>query len=435
MFVHDISPFSLVLSKPISLVTHKLSGHLSRVCDLPSGRESNSQTARFVQTRVVTGKTGGEMMQADTVTTPTAARTTAESQRAAGPIPRGLKLGNVNPDYTASFWRLVPVLFGLAAWLPQIWTSLASFSRAGIGPTFENAGGGFIESNVVKFVGPDGLVVVGAAIAAGMAYAIWALARAVGAPRWAAATAASISVVSPLFGFAPSPILSPDDALFGVFMTLALAGVVWAARRDDSNCLMIAFILAIIAAIVRPGAAWPAIAIGVAALMATNKLEEGPLLGMFSSLCWAPGLYFARKIFGGDSDLPSLAPEPSVLDATRDVAAKSMSAADNAAMSLPAILNGLLSGVPFVIFGLTAIIGCTILFLLGKSRRRGAIAGAVGAAASIIGAAGYGDFEAARLLLDPIFLGLGASVGLILPALISRLKTPPVSSGVSSARV
>jgi hypothetical protein len=363
------------------------------------------------------------MMQADTVETPQENRKMAEDLMDSGGTSPPLRPLWINPDYTAGFWRIVPILFGLAAWLPQIWSSLASFSTSALAPRLEQAGGGFIESNVLNLVGPDGLVLVGAMIAALTAYAVWALARAVGAPRWAAAVMASISAVAPLFGLAPSPILSPEDAAFGAFMTLALAAVVWSGRREDGNCLMVAFILAIIAAMLRPGAAWPAFAIGLGALLATNKLEEGPLVGMFSSLCWAPGLYFAHKIFGSDSMAASLAPEPSVLEATRDVAASTFSAADKAALSWPSILQALLSGVPFVLFGLAAIIGCTILFLLGKSRRRGAIAGGVGALISVLGAAGYGDFDAARLLLDPIFLGLGAAIGLVLPALIKQVRT------------
>jgi hypothetical protein len=384
---------------------------------------------------LVTGKTGGEMMQADTINIPQGARTTAQTGSEPDFVSPGLKVGTISADYTAGFWRLVPALFGLAAWLPQVWTSLAAFSKSTIRPSLEQAGGGFLEANVASFVGPDGLVLLGALIAALMAYAVWALARSVGAPRWAAATMASISLVAPLFGLAPSPVLSPDDAAFGAFMTLALAAVVWAGRREDSNCLMVAFILAIVAGFLRPGAIWPAIAIGAAALMSTNKLEEGPLVGMFSSFCWAPGLYFANKIFGGDSDAASLTPQPSILDATRDVAADTLSAADNAALSLPTIINGLLSGVPFILFGLAALAGTTILFLLGKSRRRGAIAGGIGALVSALGAAGYGDFDAARLLLDPIFLGLGGAIGLVLPALIARLRTPRAGSDVPSAQV
>jgi hypothetical protein len=383
---------------------------------------------------LVTGKTGGEMMQADTINIPQGGRTTAQTGSEPDFVSPGLKVGTISADYTAGFWRLVPALFGLAAWLPQVWTSLAAFSKSTIRPSLEQTGGGFLESNVASLVGPDGLVLLGALIAALMAYAVWALARAVGAPRWAAATMASMSLVAPLFGLAPSPVLSPDDAAFGAFMTLALAAVVWAGRREDSNCLMVAFILAIVAGFLRPGAIWPAIAIGAAALMSTNKLEEGPLVGMFSSFCWAPGLYFANKIFGGDSDAASLTTPPSILDATRDVAADTLSAADNAALSLPSILNGLLSGVPFILFGLAALTGTTILFLLGKSRRRGAIAGGVGALVSALGAAGYGDFDAARLLLDPIFLGLGAAIGLVLPALIARLRTPRAGSDVPSAQ-
>jgi hypothetical protein len=381
------------------------------------------QTAHFVHDELTTEINGGQMMQADTVGTPKAAPltgATAPKLSKAAPSMAPLAL---NADITASFWRAVPILFGLAAWLPQIWSSLISFSKGSLTPAFAPAAGGFIETTLLKLVGPDGIAVFGAGIAALTAYGVWALARAVASPRWAAATMASVAVVAPVFGLAPSPIVSPDDAAFGAMMTLALAAVVWAGRREDSNCLMIAFLLAIVAAALRPGAAWPAFAVGIAALLATKKLEEGPLLGMFSSLCWAPGLYFANKIFGSEDGLENLAQSQSVIEATRNIAAANIAAADKAVVSWPDILQTLLSAVPFVVFGLAAIAGCVVLFLLGKSRRRGAIVGATGALVSIVGAAFYGDLDAARLLLDPIFLGIGAATGLVLPALIKQIKT------------
>jgi hypothetical protein len=344
-------------------------------------------------------------------------------------------LSELKEDYTAAFWRTLPVLFGAAAWLPQVWSSLTAFARSKVVPGAENGGGGFLEAKILSIMGADGLALFGAAIAALMAYAVWALARGVGAPRWAAASVASISLVAPLFGLAPSPMIAPDDALFGAFMTLAIAAVVWAGRREDSNCLMLAFILAIVAALLRPGAIWPAIAIGIAALASTNKLEEGPIVGMLSSLCWAPGLYFANKIFGADQTSAALQGAPSILETTRDLAAANISAVDNAAFTLPAIISGLLSLIPFVLFGLAAIAGCVILYLLGKGRRRGAIAAGVAAIICALGAAGYGDFDAARLLMEPIFLGLGASLGLILPKLIERLRTRPEDRPAPSVRV
>jgi hypothetical protein len=339
------------------------------------------------------------------------------------------------PDYTANFWRILPILFGAAAWLPQIWSSLAAFGRLPSGSFIAPISGGYFQKLVGNAVGPDGLIVAGAMLSGLIAYAVWALARAIGAPRWAASVVASISFVSPLFGLAPSPALALDDAAFGAFMTLALAGVVWTGRREDSNCLMVAFILAIIAATLRPGAAWPAIAIGIGALLASNKLEEGPWVGMLSSLCWAPGLYFAHHLLVGDTGAASLYAEPSVVEKMRQSAAASVGAVDSATLSLPVILNGLLTAIPFVIFGSAAIIGLGIAFLLGKGRRRGAIAGAIGGGLSVLGAAGYGSFDAARLLLDPIFLGLAAAIGLILPALIKRLKTQLERSTGQSDRV
>jgi hypothetical protein len=376
---------------------------------------------------------GAKVMQADTIDIEPKPRANAQIQMDAQSNARFSGSLEGNGDYSATFWRTLPVLFGAAAYLPQIWSSLVAVSSAPLLPGIANGGGGLLEAKISGLLGGDGLALFGAAIAGLIAYGVWALARGVGAPRWAAALVASISLVAPLFGLAPSPAIAPDDALFGAFMTLAIAAVVWAGRREDSNCLMVAFILAIVAALLRPGAIWPAVAIGLAALASTNKLEEGPIVGMLSSLCWAPGLFFAHKIFGSDDNSTITNASSSILETARELAATNLSAADNAAMSLPAIVSGLLSGIPFVLFGLTALAGCIVLFLLGKGRRRGAIAGGVAMVISALGAAGYGDFDAAKLLMEPIFLGLGASLGLVLPSLIDRIKTAHAAQRVPTA--
>jgi hypothetical protein len=157
-------------------------------------------------------------------------------------------------------------------------------------------------------------------------------------------------------------------------------------------------------------------------MLASDKLEEGPWVGMLSSLCWAPGLYIAHHFIDGDGAPASLFAQPSVLDTVRESAAVGANALDAVTMSLPMIISFLLAALPFVIFGIAALTGQTIAFLLGGARRRAAIAATVGALLCVLGAAGYGSGDAARLLLDPIFLGLASAIGLVAPAIVERLR-------------
>jgi hypothetical protein len=284
---------------------------------------------------------------------------------------------------------------------------------------------GFFTTSISSLLGPHGMMIAGALAAGFIAYAIWVLARAVGAPRWAAASVASLWVISPLFGFAPSPAGALDDAIFAGFMTIGIAASVLASKREDGNILMAAFILAIIAAALRPGAIWPAIAVGVGAWCASRNLEEGPWVGMLSSLCWAPGLYFAHKIISDEARPASLTDqiaEPIVSQSIKTGAQAGVEAVETASLSLPVIFHGLLSALPFLVYGGLAALGVGILYILGKDRRRGAIAAGIGGLIAILGAAGYGSLAAARLLLDAIFLALAAAIGLVLPALIKRYR-------------
>lgn len=325
----------------------------------------------------------------------------------------------------AYFWRAIPILFGLAAWVPQILGALDSYVHLPVGIRFAAADGGLLKLLVVKYLGPDGLVLVGSLLAGLIAFSIWAIGRAIGAPRWAVAAVTSIWVVAPIFGLAPSPVSYPDDAAFAALMSLAVAGVIWAGRRHNQNALILAFVFAILASLIRPGAAWPAIAIGVAAFLASDQLEEGPIVGTLSALCWSPGLLLANYVFGNDRTPASLTPQPTLLDTVKADAMPSLGGLGRLGMSLNELLGALLAALPFVVFGTAAIAGVAVAFFLGGARRRGAIAAAVVMICSVFGAIGYGSGDAARLLLDPILLGLAAGLGLIIPALIDRAKTAP----------
>jgi hypothetical protein len=363
-------------------------------------------------------------MQADTTTTDAMAPDSPLTEGVEGEAARG-PWAKVSLDATDIFWRVVPILFGLAAWLPQIWSSVTALSQFPARAGISEVSGGFLTRTISSVLGPNGLTIAGALVAGLMAYSIWALARAVGAPRWAAASVASLWVVSPLFGLAPSPAIALDDAAFGAVMTLAITASIWTAKRENSDLLVLAFGLSILAALLRPGAVWPAIAIGLGAWCASRKLEEGPLLGTLSSLCWAPGLFFAHKLISQESRPASLTDplgDPQLAQSLRQSAQASVNAVETASLSLPVVLNGLLAALPFVLYGAAAIAGIAIIFLLGKSRRRAAIAGGIGGLTAILGAAGYGSLDGARLLLDPIFLGLAGAIGLILPALVKRYQ-------------
>jgi hypothetical protein len=362
------------------------------------------------------GKNDGLMMQAETL----------------NPKDSTTRLGSVRHSVSnrlslepAYFWRIIPILFGLAAWVPQLLAAMSSLSQLPKGIRFEAVQGGLLKSLIVRFAGPDGLVFVGALLAGLMAYGIWAIARAIGAPRWAAAAVTSIWVVAPLFGLAPSPVTYPDDAAFSAFMSLSLAAVIWTGRRDNSNALMLAFILAIIASLLRPGAAWPAIAIGVGAFLASDQLEEGPIVGTLSALCWTPGLQLANYVFGNRHEPASLTPQSSLLDSVKTDATKSLGGLSNSGVSIAEFFSALLAALPFAVFGLAALAGIGVAFFLGGARRRGAIAAGVVGLCAVFGAIGYGSGDAARLLLEPILLGLASALGLIIPALIDRAKTAP----------
>jgi hypothetical protein len=409
-----------VLIMRIRLVIQNLSGHLiayslvsARNNETRATREQPSGPACFVHTEASKQRSGGEVMQADTMSN---LKPNGSNPQLAASEPL---LASLN---VANFWRIVPALFGLAAWLPQIGAALEGLGKLPSGIRFKAASGGYLHTTIVEQLGPDGLVLVGALLGAITAYGIWAIARGMRAPRWAAAAAASVWLVLPMFKLAPSPVILPDDAAFAAFMTLAIAALVWTARRENGGLLMVAFVLAIVASLLRPGAAWPAIAIGVAALLSSNNLEEGPWVGMFSSLCWAPGLFIAHNLIEGDGTPASLFAQPSVIDTVRQGASMGAGAIDSATLSLPIVLSFLLAALPFIVFGIAALCGQTIAFLLGGARRRAAVAGTVGTLLCVIGAAGYGSGDAARMLLDPIFLGLAAAIGLVVPALLERLK-------------
>jgi hypothetical protein len=375
--------------------------------------EHGRRAAWFMHYSYVDHRSDGVMMQAETI----------KIETGAGPMgPARQTVSSRLSLEPAHFWRLIPILFGLAAWVPQILAALASLRQLPAGIRFEAVEGGLLKGLIVSFVGPDGLVLVGALLAGLVAYSIWAIARAIGAPRWAAAAVTSVWVVAPIFGLAPSPVTYPDDAAFAAFMSLALAAVIWAGRRHNSTALILAFVLAILASLIRPGAAWPAIAIGVSAFLASDQLEEGPIVGTLSALCWAPGLQLAHYLFGHNNEPASLTPNGTLLDTVKTDAVASLGGLGSAGMGLNEFLSALLAALPFVVFGIAALAGIGVAFFLGGARRRGAIAALVSLVCIVFGAIGYGSGDAARLLLDPILLGLAAGLGLIIPALIDRAK-------------
>jgi hypothetical protein len=117
-------------------------------------------------------------------------------------------------------WRMVPALFVLAAYaLPLVAASIAMLV-GDAGPS-QAVGGGVLQRLAQGLGGGAGLLGLAALVAGLQATGVWLIARALDAPRWAAALAGSAIVVAPLLALAPSPLAAPDDAAFGAFLALA----------------------------------------------------------------------------------------------------------------------------------------------------------------------------------------------------------------------
>lgn len=324
-----------------------------------------------------------------------------------------------------TIWRLIPLAILAAAWIPALLQALPNLGpQAMLDPT--GAPGG-LKGLILRWMGEAGLYLVAAGLSGAMALGAWLLARALGAPRWAAATVASVAIALHVLGLAPSPVQQPADAGFAAAMVLAAAMTAQAVATGRQGPLALAFVLAVVACWFRPLAAWPAAAVLVGVVLVTRLFEERPWCGFVAATAWGPGIWLA-KVFSDSGGLKSdLFRHP---DSSSDVVRQGVFQGVETARTLPGTLADLLvviaQALPFAILGLLALAGVALCLLLGGHRRLAALAAGLFTGLSVLGAAGYGDLTAARLLLDPLLLGLAAGAAVALPALARRNGTGTV---------
>ena len=311
------------------------------------------------------------------------------------------------------WWRLLPALLLILAWLPGLAGALTEISTPGYAAVVQAAGGP-LEQGMLAWFGPAGPSLAAPLVALVSAAGVWLLTRSLGAPRWAAALVSSLAVLLPLTGLGPDITTNLDEAAFGAAMLVALAFVVQAVQVFSPKALAIAFVVVIIAAWLRPWAAWPALAVLLSVVLVTRAFAERPWCGAIAALCWGPGLFLAQlfgETNGFNGGVFASAEDPA---ARLSVGLNTTAAAASvdwfgAAMSLLAI------ALPLIILAVLACGGVLLCWLTGDRRKLAATAASIFVAASLVGALGYGDAEAARLLLDPMLLGLAGVIGLVAP--------------------
>ncbi|MCU0882978.1 MAG: hypothetical protein MUF14_09955 [Hyphomonadaceae bacterium] len=291
------------------------------------------------------------------------------------------------------WWRLLPALLLILAWLPGLAGALTEISTPGYAAVVQAAGGP-LEQGMLAWFGPAGPSLAAPLVALVSAAGVWLLTR----------------------------------SLVGAAMLVALAFVVQAVQVFSPKALAIAFVVVIIAAWLRPWAAWPALAVLLSVVLVTRAFAERPWCGAIAALCWGPGLFLAQlfgETNGFNGGVFASAEDPA---ARLSVGLNTTAAAASvdwfgAAMSLLAI------ALPLIILAVLACGGVLLCWLTGDRRKLAATAASIFVAASLVGALGYGDAEAARLLLDPMLLGLAGVIGLVAPAAARRFMARRTARG------
>ncbi len=328
-----------------------------------------------------------------------------------------------------TIWRLIPLAILAAAWVPALLQSVPNLGPQAMLDPAGTPGG--MKGFILRWMGEAGLYLVAAAISGAMALGTWLLARALGAPRWAAATVASVAIALHVLGLAPSPVQQPADAGFAAAMVLAAAMTARAVATGRQGPLALAFVLAAVACWFRPWAAWPAGAVLVGVVLVTRLFEERSWCGFVAATAWGPGIWLAKAFSdsgGLNSDLFRHADSSS--ETVRNGVSRGMEAAQTMPGALADALVVIAQTLPFLVLGLLALAGLALCLLLGGQRRLAALAAGLFTGLSIFGAAGYGDLTAARLLIDPLLLGTAAGAAVALPALLRRRET--ATAGLAS---
>jgi hypothetical protein len=316
------------------------------------------------------------------------------------------------------WWRAVPCVLLVLVWALSLVDAISTIATPGY-TGLPQAGGGPLEQGLLAWFGPAGPSLVAPLVSLLGAAGVWLLTRSLGAPRWAAAIVSGLGILMPVTGLGPSITANLDEAAFAASMLVALAFVVRAIHDFSPKALAVAFVVVIIAAWLRPWAAWPAIAVLLSVVLVTRAFEERPWCGAVAALCWGPGLFLAQ-LFGETNGFSG------GMFAAADDPAERLSVGLNATAAATgtdwfhATLSLLAVATPLLVLAALACCGVLLCWVTGDRRKVAATGAAVFVGVSLLGALGYGDAEAARLLLDPMLLGLAGVTGLVAPAAVRR---------------
>lgn len=315
-----------------------------------------------------------------------------------------------NPNLKIDFGiigRLLPVLIWFAAYLPSMSMALKAIVNEGISIN-TNYSGPFIKSNLLNFFGENGLILFAPFSSALIAIGVYKIVRSIGANHLIAGLGAAISLSFMVFGISPGTMISPDDALFSGFTLLCFASILKTGYGTNPKSLAIAFFFGVIACWFRPFAAWPIFTVFFAAIVFGRQYEGRPYYGLFSALCWGPGLFLVSQIAKfvnsglNSADYSKIFTNPEIAQT-------------------PFIQSWGLNLIPLLILGILALIASSIIFLDKKTSRVGLICVLI-IVSSIIGSIFYNSVIAGRYLLDNLFLSIAIA---ILPRFIGLFRRNP----------
>lgn len=196
-------------------------------------------------------------------------------------------------------WYLLPILTLISAKLPQIQNELANHSANNVEIIGSNVGiikAYLLNKNLGAYFGTFSLLPILAIL-----FAIWKIAKGLGAPIWARSFAACFFVITQVFGFLPNLSQRPDDAILAALILNSLAFLMMAFDGLRGYYLGISFLLSFGVSLLMPISIWPQIAVFLATVLVTSEFEDRPYLGLFSTLCAGP-LFLFLKSYGAFKD-------------------------------------------------------------------------------------------------------------------------------------
>lgn len=314
------------------------------------------------------------------------------------------------PNMRNLMWRALPILMLLAAFSPLI---IVNINNIGQFSNFENnLSAPFLTQAIISIFGNAGTKIMAIIPAALISFGIWKCGKALGAKIWATSIACTIYIAASAFGLTPNFHDNIDDGYFAAFILFSACFLIKAVDKKSQIDMALAFFWSVMAVLLRPYAAWPQFAVFLAIILTTKHFQERPIYGLISALCWGPGLYMAyglAQLYENNFVLDFSKPLISSLVDTQTI--RNFLNLENMKSHILEIGYFLLSTLPFVVLGALSIIAFIALYNHNQKNTNGKIhAFSIFLIFAIIGAIGYGQINAARLLLDGLFIAIISAI-------------------------